>query len=200
MEERNEQFVESQEEVVEIGKRNSYENIVISVLILMIVASISVGFAILSSTLRIRGTAGIPAMSWDIHFENLVESEVTNITPNEPAQIAANKLDINFDINLALENDKYAFDTEIVNSGTIDAQINTIELYGLDAINSKYLDYDVKYIDGTDLAVGDVLRAGERRPIHVEITLKGIAYKNNDSDTEEKFNLAFGLRYVQSEQ
>ena len=55
------------------------KTILIGVLALGIVA-MSVAFAALSTTLRISGTASVPSVSWNIHFQNWALDTASTVT------------------------------------------------------------------------------------------------------------------------
>lgn len=188
-----------EEEVINVVSSNRKSDFIVITLILLIVVSLSVGFAYLSSNLKIRGTAGIQPMSWDVHFENVISDTDTNAIINEPASIDASGLNVNFDILFKKPKDSYSFTVEIVNKGTLDAKIEEINLNGIDATNSKFLSYEVTYSDGEDFNVGDVLKAGERREVLVTVVDKEVDNAADLPHETTTYNLGFNVRYVQAD-
>ena len=122
-------------------KYKSTRNYKLVIILLLLVSVFSIGYGYLSSNLKIFGGAGIPAMSWDIHFEDAVEDEDNNIFPIQNASILESKTRIDFDVLLEKPLDKYGFEVDMVNSGSIDSKIETITLYGLSEEEAKYIEY-----------------------------------------------------------
>ena len=51
------------------------------IILLVLVICISIGYAILRTELNIHGTATIPRVAWDVHFENVQNTQNCNVTP-----------------------------------------------------------------------------------------------------------------------
>ena len=56
----------------EEGKRS-----VVIIVLLLLVATISVGYALMSTNLLIKGTTSINAETWDVHFTNLINTSAS---------------------------------------------------------------------------------------------------------------------------
>ena len=111
---------------------NRKKNILLGVLIVGVI-SMTVAFAALSTTLSINGTAGIPTTRWDIHFAN-----GTDNTSGTHANGKVNKgkiEDVNFQatsitgftVTLYQPNDEVVYNFDIVNAGTIDAELDNFQ-------------------------------------------------------------------------
>ena len=111
---------------------NRKKNILLGTLIVGVV-SMTVAFAALSTTLSINGTAGIPTTRWDIHFAN-----GTDNTSGTHANGKVNKgkiEDVNFQatsitgftVTLYQPNDEVVYNFDIVNAGTIDAELDNFQ-------------------------------------------------------------------------
>ena len=90
---------------------------------------IGVVYAILQANLQINGVAKIKSNSWDIHFDNIQinENSVPIGTEDVPATIdPENNCKVDFSITLSLPGDFYEFTVDVVNAGTIDAMIGTL--------------------------------------------------------------------------
>ena len=100
------------------------KNILLAVLIIGLV-SMTVAYAILSTSLNISGTATVSAATWDIRFENYAVGTGNNVdAPNVVAALAnasVTKLS-NVDVTLNKPGDKLVYQFDIVNNGTIDAK------------------------------------------------------------------------------
>ena len=148
--------------------KENTKNVLLGVLIVGLVA-MTVAYAALSTTLRISGTASVPAVSWDIHFANwqlvatnstagatfqntAVATPVANLTQSNGTKVEG--------INVALyqpgDNVRYTFN--IVNAGTIDAKLSgiTAKLGSTEnttqaAIDDGVIVYDVTCTNDTPL-------------------------------------------------
>ena len=103
---------------------------VLLVILLVFVVGMTIAFAALSTNLNISGMASIPASSWDIHFANGVNntpSTHTDGTTNKATitgiQFAATSI-TNFTATLNQPKDEVIYNFDIVNAGSIDAQLD----------------------------------------------------------------------------
>ena len=167
------------------------------IILLLIITCISIGYSYLSSSLKINGSAGVPKMSWDIHFSGLEENSNNNVLAS-PAPNIINNSKINFVVVLEKPGDKYGFKVDIVNDGTIDAMINSVAIYGLSKEQSKYIDYTVTYMNGSEIQEKDLLKAGQSKTIYLNINY--IDFVSNISNTSDlNVNLVFDVNYVQAD-
>ncbi|MDO4995844.1 MAG: glycine rich domain-containing protein [Bacilli bacterium] len=159
----------------------------------IIILFISIGFAILSSNLSIGSSIAISNASFDVHFESasIYGTNVNNV--NNPI-INNDKDTVTINADLDKPGDYYSATFLIVNSGTIDAQLNEIIATTLTNDEKKYLTYDYNYYDGSAIAVGDLIRAGSKKKV-----LVSYQYKHNVSDliniSSKEINLS--LKYIQ---
>ena len=179
------------------------------------VMCISVGFAALSSTLNINGNAKVNTSNWDVHFADLSSSPTI---VGDADQIKAPNLNAtsitNYSVNLNEPDSSISYSFKIVNGGTYDAKISSITVpvpmctgngtYATsDASNvCKYLEYTLKYDNGSSLAVGDTISAGSS----VNAVLKLAFTSNNNTITSVELpnddvvisNLGISIIYVQA--
>ena len=88
---------------------------------------ISLGSAILSSTLNIGGKAKIKENSWVIYFDEIRDIYASNPYNVKPTITDLGKTHIEFDAKLDQPGDVLEFYVDTVNDGTIDAQVESIE-------------------------------------------------------------------------
>ncbi len=136
------------------------------------IISLTVGFAAFSETLSIGGTAKVEKASWDIHFANLssVDKSDTAEVSTTPTLEATSLKD--FQATLKLPGDYVSYTFDVVNGGSIDAEITTLpnpnptctgtatdtSVAQADADKvCNNITYSLTYADGTALQVGDVL-------------------------------------------
>ncbi|MBR6136970.1 MAG: hypothetical protein IKQ06_02300 [Bacilli bacterium] len=171
-------------------------------IIILLVMSMGIGYAFLTTTLSIDGTSDIDSSSWDVHFENVqVQSgAVTGSQVITPATISADGQTVSYHIKLNEPGDNYTFKIDVVNDGSLSAKISNIlfKINGEDATMApSYLAQYVVYEDYSPVTISQIINPGETK------TLKsGIHYREdiNPSDlpTEDtSLTISFGLVYDQ---
>ena len=155
------------------------KNFLILVLIIGI-TSMTVAYANFVTRLTINNNTRVNASNWDIHFENLVQKEKETgntavvITPAtiQPGSLVISGLEMN--LNKPRDNIVYTFDVK--NAGDIDAElINYVLSEPVCEENPSYcnnIEYSLKYTNGNEIQVGDVLNAGESKNLTMKIGLK----------------------------
>lgn len=154
-------------------KKNKKRNTIM--LLILLVCGITIGFAVLTTTLQINGVGLVKGNKWDIHWENVDnESGVQAETP----QIDAAKTTVTYEINLVNPGDYYEFTVDAVNKGSIDGEINKIEtrFYAADGDSEielpSYLKYSVTYDDDSPLEIGQRLNVNQTKTYKVRIDFK----------------------------
>ena len=174
------------------------KKIKLSVLLLsLMVAVMSVGYAAYSVTLNLVGTSTIASSSWDVHFENIksgtVDQGYTLATATTEPTISNDKHDITFSVTLDYK-EEYTFNVDVKNAGTISAYLDTYAI-GIDGTNKNanvwnndYLSYSVVWTDtGNSFTQGDTLAPGSTR--NVTVTLKYTSANNSKNDETHTFSL-----------
>ena len=85
-----------------------------------------VGYAYLNATLTINGTGKVTKTTWDVHFENI--QPVTGSVSPTIAPVISNDTTVSFSATLNEPGDFYSFDIDLVNAGTIDASIGSLDI------------------------------------------------------------------------
>lgn len=145
-------------------------------ILLLVLMAVTIGYAAISTTLKINGTTGIGKNTWNIYWDNIDNEQ--GVTPDEETTIVASngvpKSLVTWSVTFDKPGDYYEFTVDAVNDGTMDAEIVGIEsLYGNSPIIStsqdgelvvanpspvpSYINYSIKYLDNTDPALGDRL-------------------------------------------
>ena len=171
------------------------------VALIVAILGLTVAFAALSQTLTINGTASINSATWDIHFENLVRSTKGDATINGEPTLNSTTIS-GIDVTLTKPNDGVVFLVDIVNDGTIDAKVESIEVSELCTLSSpvescdwdndgEVTETDIQKVndnlafvtgyndDSTSIKVNDTLNAGETKKIGIAIAY----YKLIEGDT-----------------
>ncbi len=185
-------------------RRNKKKNKQLALLLILL--GITVGFALLSTTLKINGTAGIKSSQWDIHWENVQPNAQSTVTTETP-QISENATKVTYTVNLELPGDFYEFTVDAVNDGSINGKITEVKstIYVLDPTTGEevideqtsepttvenlpsYINYTI-YYDGTTTrpALNDILEAGDSQKYRVRIEYDPLATTLPGSDLSYK--------------
>ena len=128
-------------------------------ILVVLVLAISIGFAALSTTLKINGDAIVHGGKWNIYWDN-VEVVSGSVEADEP-EIGQDdgdlpKTKVTWDVLLEEPGDFYEFTIDAVNAGTVDAVITDIESSATPTL-PEYISYTVTYADGTGVVVNDPL-------------------------------------------
>ena len=171
------------------------KNNVLIMVLLAITVLMSVGFAVLSTTLNINGTAKVKSQTWDIHFENVNITE-GSVEAIKEANIANDKATlVEYEIELSKPGDFYEFTVDAVNEGTLDSMIEMVTLSGIEG-NENYVSYQATYLSGEEIKIGDALNASTSETYKIRIE-----YKKDIEDLPSediKVSLVFGVTYSQS--
>ena len=168
--------------------------------ILLLFFLISIGFALLTTTLNIEGNTTAKANTWNIYFDNIQVKE-GSITPLQEATInQSNKTQLSFNVDLNLPGDFYEFDVDVVNAGTIDAMIDTYEILPvLTTEQAKFLDYTIKYTNGASLGTKDILPYGSIQTLNIKVALKSDINNEDLLSSNWTFNPSIEINYIQAD-
>ena len=199
-------------------RKQKSKRLIIAVALILLVA-ISIGYAGLSTTLTINGTANIAATSWNVHFENVqVTSGSVSVDENTtaPAVAAGNTTTtaLSYAVTLNKPGDFYEFTVDVVNGG-VNAKIaeengitKTIKVGDADLseAQAKLVNYTVTYADGTAIEAGNTLAKNDNQTGGADIRTVKVRVEYNPNITAEELNavngdlslnLTFGVNYVQ---
>jgi len=151
------------------------------VALLLAVVGISVGFAALSTTLEITGTAKVVPANWDIKFDsNYTFSDNDTDASEGTTPTISNTEFKNYQIVLTKPGDKGTYTLTVKNDGDIDAKVGTVNLGSTlsfsgtssadETLVQSNVTYTLTWSDGSAIAVGDVLNHGNTKDIVVEVT------------------------------
>ena len=178
-------------------KKKSGKKVVLSLLALLLL-TITVGYAALSTTLNINGTSKINNATWDVHFANLTVTE-GSVSATKAATIDSGKTAIDYNVELIKPGDFYEFTVDVTNTGTIDAKLGEAPiLSGVSAEQDVYTNYTVTYIDDTAIHANDKLAAGATKKLKVRVEFDRENITNSQLPTEaQTLDLTFAMNYVQ---
>ena len=166
---------------------------VFSVLALVVaVLGISVGFAALSQTLTINGTAEVTPANWNVHFENLVQpyaltggATITgnptltathfgnyHVTLTKPGDKAVIKFDVKNAGDIPAKLTDYTFAAPVITGTSEDATAKAAD----EAMVSENLVYTLTYEGGTAITKNsDTLAVNEAKTLELTVEYKASA-------------------------
>lgn len=167
--------------------------------VFFVFASVTVGYAALSTTLSITGKGTLSKNSWDIHFENLVIVDNGASVVTTAPTIDSTKTKVSFNITLSKPGDTYEFTVDAVNKGTIDAMLSGFSTTSLTADQQKYLTYTVTYGDGATISTKDYLKKETSETIRVRVRFRDDLTSADLPSSAATLNLTATLVYVQAD-
>ena len=180
----------------------------ISLILILMILGIGLGYALLSQDLTINGTTKVKGNNWSIHFDNVQISSgsVTLSTGDSAATIDSNDDTlVEYTVTLNTPGDFYEFTVDAVNDGTVDGMIGEIvSKLNNTVINTtnpvpSYLDYSVTYEDGTTIAPNHLLAANTSETYKVRVEFKRDIEETDLPTTDQTNTFSFGISYVQSD-
>ena len=164
--------------------------VLVAFALVLSVAGISVGFAAMSTQLTITGTTTIVPATWKIKFQNLSSPSITGAASVTTAPTIESDLHIgDYSIELTKPGDSVVYTFDIVNLGSIDAELSsytfaTPTIVGSgdtkaadEALVTSKLVYTLTYADGTAIQVGDTLAKNATASLKLTI-----AYDSNATE------------------
>ena len=175
-------------------------------LYLLIVLGLTIGFALLSTTLFINGTASIKSNTWNIHWDessiDVAQGSVSATTPEVTTTTSTDDT-LSFEVQLDLPGDFYEFEIDAVNDGSIDGALDTMVTKIYDSNDQEltgnnipsYLLYSVTYDDDTTPSDGDVLAHGQSQTYKIRVEFDEDWTEEIASD--EVYQIKVTIPYVQ---
>ena len=151
-------------------------------ILLLLLICITLGYAALRTGLNINGTANVASSSWNVYFSNYQMSNATNITPTtEPEIVGTTTTSISYEVDLDVPGDLYEFSVEVVNGGSLDANISLVSKYNGTEIGPTnpvpaYITYTVTDGNGDPIVDNHRLNHGERETVKVFVK-----YRDDDA-------------------
>ena len=177
-------------------------------LYLLVILGLTVGFALLSTTLNINGTAGIKKNTWDIHWDEESIRVTENSVQAETPTVTDEGQKVSYAVTLELPGDFYEFTIDAVNAGTVDGMVNidglnpTIKNKTTGEVTTlpSYIKYSVTYADGSPIEEFHKLakRVDENTPTREKFKIR-IEYDSQSSelpDTDKEFEIDDDIPYI----
>ena len=166
-------------------------------LLVLVCVSLGLGYAYLQTDLAIVGVTKLKDNEWNVHFDN-VQPVPGSVTPTAEPSISE-LTTVNFSAQLENPGDKYEFYIDVVNSGTIDAMVDSLILLPeLTTDQAKYFSYNVIYSDGIEIEKYHLLEAGSTETLKVSFKYLENADTTNYPQADTTFNVSVTVNYIQA--
>lgn len=168
-------------------------------LAVLLLLAISVGYAALSTTLTINGTANIASNSWLIYFTNVQVTSGSVTATTAPTTSGTSTTTLTWAVNLETPGDFYEYYVDVKNDGTIDAMIGSLSNTSLTTNQAKYLAYTVTYNDGATIEQYDKLDSGETVTLKVRVEYKTDLNPEDLPSEPAEITFTYTSNYVQAD-
>ena len=165
------------------------EKILVGTIIVSVFLMLGIGYALLSQTLQINGTANITS-KWKILFTSAEEKEMNNATTQLKEITDDTTLTLN--VELTQPEAKATYDVVVANQGDLDAVLSKIE--GVEETNSS--DPLPIKVHLENIAEGDPLLKGEEKTFQVIVEWDA---SQDFNETNMKKEISITLTYEQSD-
>ncbi|MBR4619028.1 MAG: hypothetical protein IKO49_06955 [Bacilli bacterium] len=198
--------------------KNNRKKSLVLILILMLV--ISVGYAAITTTLKINGTSKVQKVGWNIYWDN-VQTTTGSVTGENvttaPTTTGTSTTEVTYAVTLPEPGDFYEFTVDAVNDGTINAMIAengvsnvayTDSTYETVATLPKMFRYTVTYADGSAIEDYHLLAKKSGSTPTRETYKVRVEYRNDseinisdlaDIDADTTYYFKFSTNYVQAD-
>ena len=166
-------------------------------LLVLVCVSLGLGYAYLQTDLAIVGVTKLKDNEWNVHFDNVqpVPGSVEPVTAPSISDLTT----VSFAAQLENPGDKYEFYIDVVNSGTIDAMVDSLILLPeLTTDQAKYFSYNVIYSDGIEIEKYHLLEAGSTETLKVSFKYLENADTTNYPQADTTFNVSVTVNYIQA--
>ena len=177
--------------------------LVLLLLVAVLGVSLKIGYAYLSESLSVTGTAMASKNIWDVHFVDGTIVENPSFSPcagvntcsviTKHAEIDEDGTSIDFGVTFHMIDDYYEFTVDVTNEGTIDAMLNDIVKENFSNY-SDYLTFDITYGDGAPIMQYDLLeKCGGTENLKVKVTFISAP------DADVAASLGVTVNYIQAD-
>lgn len=163
------------------------------IIILLLLFMITLGYAASNSDIKIK----VNGNKWSVPIKNIKVDDNSSAV----GKIVDEDIDegnLTYNTNIEKPGDFYGFSADIVNDGTIDAKIGSINLDGLSERHKRYLEYTVSYLDGTEIKINDIIKANTKKTVYVKLCMKEDINAEDLPDTDEKIDLSLQINLVEA--
>ena len=179
-------------------RRKNYGTILILILL-----SLSLGYALIQTDLTINGVSKIAPTSWNVYFDN-PRTSAGSVTLSQgdvaPTINPTTLTEVSYTVTLTEPGDFYEFLIDVKNTGTLDAMIesfstklNNVELTNL----PSYMSYSVTYSDSIPLAQYHLLAHNTTQTYKIRVGYRTDIDPDDLPDEITTNVITFGVTYIQ---
>lgn len=154
---------------------------------------------IISSAFSVVGATTLNNSKWNLYFENIKITEGSSNPTIEPTIIGNSKSEITYSVNLSVPGDFFEFTVDVTNAGSLDAMVSDVNNHQLTAEQEKYLSYKATYIDGTEVNINDLLKAGNTDRLRIRLEFKEDITADDLPKEDTTISLSLNACYVQAD-
>ena len=168
------------------------------VIALLLIVTISIGYAALSTTLNINGTSTIKIQTWDVHFANVKVTTNTGATVTKAPTITEGKTtEVTYNVALNKPGSVYEFTVDVVNGGSIAAKTSAAPTLGGNT-QTGIFNYTVTWSDGSAITANTTLAAGATKTAKVRVEYKKDITVSQLPTADTALTLTCSIPYVQA--
>lgn len=177
-------------------------------MILLVVFLAGISYAMVTTSLDIRGNMKMASANWDVHFGNLQPAKISGsaIELSKPSIVDESTSIVNVDVKLQQPSDSVTYLFDVINAGGIDAELSSYQIAkpicngtGENAIlDAKMvcdnIKYEITYANDSMINIGDSLKTGEQKTLKLKLSFSGTQLPLNEVDIS---NISIALSYSQ---
>lgn len=191
-------------------RKNRKDKKILLIMLVVAILSMTIVYAAISTTLKIKGAGLVSTDGWSIKFENLEGVKLKGAAEEVTAPIIKSDTEIgDYSVVLKRPGDEVVYNFDIHNYGKLNAKIEEINIQTpvctgnatdeaqkiTDAqIVNESINYILTYRDGTEVKIGDVLNAEEIKNLTLKLSYVG---ENMPSESVQITGLGVVIKYVQ---
>ena len=194
MNSQNNSVQNNSEQQTVVERRKSSTSEIVLIVLMVLVLSISIGYALLSTSLNINGQSRVKDAKWDIGDITIEcpEGEVCTINPPDPgvtppgvaecdpavedcgngAVIWLDGDTVYFKHILTKPGDTFTFYASIKNKGNIKAKVSNVTKNELNPTARRFLNYTVTDANGNAINAGRALNVGDTLKVKVTVSYR----------------------------
>lgn len=179
-------------------KKNSWY--ILGILLLII----GIGYALLSTTLKIDGLVNLKGNTWNIYFDNFQETPGSVVANPAPVIVGTNTTELEYTVDFTKPGDFYEFTVDAVNGGSIDGMIDVVSNNAYNSTGTteitlpSYLKSSVTYIDGSEIKQNHLLSSGKSETFRVRVEFDKNVDVGNLPSNDETITFKFSTIYKQA--
>ena len=188
-------------------KRDNRTLIIIG--LIAVILGMSIGFAAYTRVLNINGTVNVKGAQWSVHYVD--NSYVEKTGSVEADDVSLNSTTLTYSVSLNDPGDTYEFYIDVINDGTLRAQLDSVVTTQLTTAQAKYMSIEMIYNPDKnssayqDLGNGNiefanpiVLDPNHQARLSVKVKYKENVDEEDLPDDDVSIDFATTLNYSQS--